>query len=201
MRIGILGGSFDPVHYGHLLLAESCRETCQLDEVRFVPAAVPPHKQGSELSPAAQRVEMLQLAIGGHPAFTVWDVELRRGGLSFTVDTLKELRKERPDDELFFLMGADSLRDLPSWRQPEVICELAGLIVVRRPGSEQLNWDMLRDVTSPENILRYEDHAVEMPLIELSSTEIRQRVRKGRSIRYRTPRAVEKYIETAGLYL
>src|SRR6185295_4732710 len=93
-RLGIFGGSFDPVHYGHLLLAECCREQCRLDEVWFVPAAVPPHKQGRELTPAEQRIEMLQLAIGGHTAFKVSRLEIDRGGVSFTVDTLAELRRE-----------------------------------------------------------------------------------------------------------
>ena len=200
MRIGIFGGSFDPVHYGHLILAETCRESCHLDEVRLVPAAVPPHKLDMKRAPNEHRLEMLQLAVGGHPAIVVWDVELRRGGISYSVDTLRTLREERPQDELFFLLGADSLFDLPHWRQPEVICELACLVVVSRPGSEPVNMDSLAGIASADQISRYRDHLVEMPLIGLSSTDLRHRVQEGLSIRYRTPRAVEKYIETAGLY-
>jgi nicotinate-nucleotide adenylyltransferase len=200
MRIGILGGSFDPAHYGHLLLAETCREWCHLDEVWLVPAAVPPHKLGNDRAPDAQRFEMLQLAIGGHPSITASDVELRRGGLSYTVDTLRSLRSEQPKDELFLLMGADCLHDLPNWREPEVICELACLVVVARLGSQPVDLDLLSGIATDEQIARFRDHLVEMPLIELSSTEIRRRVRQRRSIRYRTPRAVEKYIQNEGLY-
>ena len=118
MRIGIFGGSFDPVHYGHLLLAEMCREQCELDEVRLVPAAIPPHKQGKGRAADEHRLEMLNLAVGGHQSIVAWDVELQRGGVSYTIDTLRTLRAEQPEDELFFLMGADSLFDLPSWREP-----------------------------------------------------------------------------------
>src|SRR4029077_3920571 len=119
MRLGLLGGSFDPVHYGHLILAESCREQCRLDAVWFVPAAIPPHKQNNKLSAPANRIEMLKLAIGGHEAFSVYTGEIDRGGVSYTVDTLQQLHDQEPQCELFFLMGADSLADLPTWRQPE----------------------------------------------------------------------------------
>ncbi len=114
MRLGLYGGSFDPVHYGHLLLAESCREQCRLDAVWFAPASIPPHKQGRTLSQAADRIEMLKLAIGGHEPFTVFTGEVDRGGVSYTVDTLAQLHEELPSAELFFLMGADSLADLPT---------------------------------------------------------------------------------------
>lgn len=200
MRIGVFGGSFDPVHYGHLLLAETCRESCQLDEVRLIPAAVSPHKTSQDRVPGAQRMEMLQLAIGGHPSISAWDIELRRGGLSYTVDTLRTLRSEQPNDELFFLMGADCLHDLPTWREPAAICQLACPIVVGRAGSPPVDLERLSGIATAEQIARIRDHWVEMPLIELSSSEIRRRVREQRSIRYRTPRAVEKYIETEGLY-
>lgn len=134
MRLGIYGGTFDPIHYGHLLLAECCREQCQLDQVWFMPAEVPPHKQAQPLTAGRQRVEMLQLAIGGHEAFAVSRLELERGGVSFTVDTLAQLHQEDPTRELFLLLGADSLLDLPNWREPERICSLATLVVVGRPG-------------------------------------------------------------------
>ena len=119
MRLGIFGGSFDPVHYGHLLLAESCREQCRLDEVWFVPAAAPPHKRSRELTAGQHRIEMLRLAVGGHAAFQVSTLEIERGGLSYTVDTLAEIQQHQPAAELFLLMGADSLVDLPSWREPD----------------------------------------------------------------------------------
>src|SRR5262245_26343708 len=133
MRLGLFGGSFDPVHYGHLLLAETCRESAQLDQVWFVPAAVSPHKQGHSVTVAAHRIQMLRLAIAGHSPFDVCDYEIARGGVSYTVDTLEEVRKKLPDAELFLLMGADSLADFPTWRQPERICELALPLIVHRP--------------------------------------------------------------------
>jgi nicotinate-nucleotide adenylyltransferase len=200
MRLGLFGGSFDPVHYGHLLLAECCREQCRLDAVWFVPAAVPPHKQDQTLSPAADRIEMLKLAIGGHDVFDVYTGEIDRGGVSYTVDTLAQLHEESPDTELFFLMGADSLADLPTWREPQKICDLAIPIVVRRAGSPEPDDSALAKFMPPERLAIAREHRVEMPVIDLSATEIRRRVATGKGIRYRTPRAVEKYIEAQGLY-
>lgn len=200
MRWGIFGGSFDPVHYGHLLLAESCREHCALDRVWFVPAATPPHKRDRMLASAQQRVEMLQLAIAGHPVFDVSTVEIDRGGLSYTVDTLAAFHEQKADAELFLLMGADTLEDLPHWRQPERICELALPVVVRRPGAGAIDVGGLDAVVSPERQQQIAEAVTEMPLVGFSSSDIRQRVRQGRSIRYLTPRAVEKYIEHRQLY-
>lgn len=200
MRLGLFGGTFDPVHYGHLLLAESCREQCRLDAVWFLPAAVPPHKRARELTPAAARIEMLELAIAGHPAFSVSRYEADRGGVNYTADTLAHFRREDPEGELFFLLGADMLHDLPNWREPARVCELATAIVVRRSGADPVDFDWLSQVLSAEAIDRIRRHQVEMPEIGISSTEIRRRAAAGRSIRYQTPRAVEKYIETHRLY-
>ena len=200
MRLGILGGTFDPVHYGHLLLAECCREQCRLDAVWFLPAAVPPHKQDRELTPANQRIEMLELAIAGNPAFSVSRYETDRGGVNYTVDTLTHIRDEDPSRELFFLLGADMLLDLPHWRNAPRVCELALPIVVRRPGSSPIDFDCLRGMASPERIERIRRHQVEIPEIGISSTDLRHRVHSGQSIRYRVPRAVEMYIETHGVY-
>jgi len=200
MRLGLFGGSFDPVHYGHLLLAECCREQCRLDEVWFVPAAVPPHKQDRRLSPAEARVEMLELAIAGHEAFSVNRYEVDRGGVSYTVDTLRHVRGEYPEGEPFLLMGADMLHDLPHWREADQICRLAIPAVVSRPGPGRPNFELLAGFTPPERIAMARQHEVDMPQIELSSKEIRHRVADGLSIRYQTPRAVEKYIETHQLY-
>lgn len=200
MRLGLFGGTFDPVHYGHLLLAEYCREQCRLDEVWFLPAATPPHKQTRQLAPAAARIDMLALAIGGHESFSVRTIEIERGGVSYTVDTLAELRAGDKERELFFLMGADSLIDLPTWREPARICELAIPVVVRRPGASPPDFSLLAALVSRGRLAEIEAHTVEMPPIGLSSSEIRRRVATGRSIRYQTPRAVEKYIEAQGLY-
>jgi nicotinate-nucleotide adenylyltransferase len=200
MRLGLYGGSFDPAHYGHLLLAECCREQCRLDTVWFAPAAVPPHKQDRQLSPVADRIEMLKLAIGGHEAFSLYLGEVERGGVSYTVDTLEKLRAEHSGDEWFLPMGADSLADLPNWRKPERICELAIPVVVRRMGSPEPDDTVLGKLMSPERLTIARESRVTMPVIELSASDIRRRIAAGQSIRYRTPRAVEKYIETHGLY-
>src|SRR5262245_16024054 len=134
MRLGIFGGSFDPVHTGHLILAEQCREQARLDRVLFVPAARPPHKT-RELTPFHHRAEMRTLAIAGNPAFVVDELEKDRPGPSFTADTLEQLHQREPEAELWLILGADSLFDVPRWYRPERILELAGLLVVGRPGS------------------------------------------------------------------
>lgn len=203
MRVGLLGGSFDPVHLGHLLLAECSREQLALDEVWFLPAAVPPHKQGVALTPAVQRVEMLELAIAGNAGFRVGTHEVDRGGVNFTVDTLTHLHGQHPEHEWFFLMGADSLVDFPTWREPGRVAELAVIAVVQRafPGGQAaLDLTPLSGVVAEDRIERIRRHRVEMPRIDLSASDLRQRLAAGKSIRYRTPRAVEKYIETHGLY-
>jgi nicotinate-nucleotide adenylyltransferase len=200
MRLGILGGTFDPVHYGHLLLAECCREQCQLDAVWFLPAAVPPHKQDRELTPAPQRIEMLDLAIAGNRAFSVCRFETDRGGVNYSVDTLAHFREEDPSRELFLLVGADMFLDLPHWRSTARVCELAVPVVVGRPGCGPIDFECLREIAGPERIELMRRHQVEMPEIGISGTELRRRVASGQSIRYRVPRAVEMYIKTHGLY-
>ncbi len=200
MRLGLFGGSFDPVHLGHLLLAESAREQGRLDRVLFLPAAVPPHKRGHQPVPARSRIEMLQLATGGHAAFEVNSFEVDRGGVSYTIDTLRHFRQTRPEAELFFLMGADMLHDLPNWREAGEVCRMAILLVVSRPGTPEPDFSLLADLTDSERVALFRQHQVKMPAIGISSTEIRHRVAAGRSIRYWAPRAVEKYIEAHTLY-
>ena len=200
MRLSLFGGTFDPVHYGHLLLAECAREQCRLDEVWFVPAAVAPHKQNESLTPVAQRIEMLELAVGGQASLRVSRIEADRGGVSFTVDTLGQLAAEDPGRQLFLIIGADTLEDLVNWREPQRVCELATLVVARRAGRPEPNFACLAGVASPERIAEFRRHEVEMPEMALASRELRERVATGRSIRFRTPRAVEEYIRAAGLY-
>jgi nicotinate-nucleotide adenylyltransferase len=200
MRLGIFGGSFDPVHLGHLMLAECCREQCALDQVWFVPAHVPPHKQGHTLTADQHRLQMLQLATAGYPAFAVSDRECQRGGVSYTVETLSALSDERPDDELFFLMGADSLSDLPGWRQSDRICQLAIPVVVRRQGSPEPDFRLIRELVPPARLATIQQNQVEMPVLDFSSTAIRAAVAAGRSIRFQTPAAVEQYILQHRLY-
>ncbi len=198
-RIGIFGGSFDPVHLAHLVLADRCREACDLDEVRFVPAADPPHKATGSLAPGEQRAEMLEFATAGLPEFVVDRRELRRDGKSYTVDTLAEFAAEEPGAELFFLMGADSLRDLPTWREPERILELATVVAVNRGEQPDPDLDPIRTQLSEAATDRI--RIVEIPAFEISSTDVRERVARDASIRFVVPRAVEAYIAERGLYV
>ena len=200
MRIGILGGSFDPVHYGHLLLAECCREDCQLDQVWFVPTAISPHKLSRTPAPTKARIAMLELVVGGRQEFVVCQLEALRGGISYTVDTLEMIASQQPEADLFFLLGADALQDLPRWRQPARICQLALPVVIRRGGLAEPDWELLQGIVPENRLMQARQHQVQMPGVDLSSSEIRRRVRTGLSIRYQTPRAVEMYIQTHGLY-
>ena len=200
MRLGIFGGSFDPVHYGHLLVAETCCQQRKLDRVVFVPAAVPPHKQQWQLTSARQRLEMLELAIAGNERFEVSTIEVERGGVSYSVDTLSALAEEHPQATLFFLMGADSLCDLPTWREPQRLCQLAIPLVACRADTPEPDLSTLARLVDEDRLGEIRRHQVTMPIVEFSSTDLRRRVAAGESIRYRTPRAVQKYIETHGLY-
>lgn len=200
MRVGVFGGTFDPVHLGHLILAEQCREQAALDQVLFVPALLPPHKQRQSLTPFSQRVEMLQLAISGHSAFRIDELEKDRAGPSYTVDTLTQLHQQRPSDEFCFIIGSDSLHDLHLWYQPKRILELATLLVVARADfsvfpTMELKRSLQLDDAFP---LRYQ--VIEMPLITIASRDIRQRIGEGRSVRYLIPRAVEMYVAEKNLY-
>lgn len=198
MRLGLFGGTFDPVHWGHLLMAEQCREQCRLDQVWLLPAGSPPHKTGAEISTGKQRAEMLEFAIAGHEALLVNRMELDREGKTYTVDTLRQLHAEHPEDELFFIIGGDSLTDLPTWREPEVIAELATIVAVNRGDRPLPGRDNLKKHLGEKIAARVE--LVTMPGIDLSSTDIRRRIREGKSIRYMVPRAVEVYIAEHGLY-
>ncbi len=200
MRLGIFGGTFDPIHYGHLLLAESCREALLLERVLFLPAAVSPLKQDTPPAGTQQRLQMVRLAIGGHEPFVVSSFEIDRGGVSYTVDTLQAVRQEHPHDELFFLLGADALESLAQWYQPAEICQLAQLVPVNRGHQSAVKPEQLTPPLTPETVSQILAHQVSMPAIELASTDIRQRVAQGMSIRYRVPPAVEAYIRAEGLY-
>jgi nicotinate-nucleotide adenylyltransferase len=197
MRLGIFGGTFDPVHYGHLLLAESCRETLSLDEVWFLPAARSPHKPRAVMADDRDRLAMVELAIAGHPAFRASPLELDRGGASYTVDTLQQLREEDARRELFLLVGADSLIDFPTWRSPERILELATVVAVNRGRSTVETGPLVRALG---NAALARIRLIDMPGIDISATDIRERVAAGRSIRYLTPRSVEAYIHQHALY-
>ena len=200
MRLGIYGGSFDPVHFGHLRLAECCRDQCPLDRVWFLPAAVPPHKPDGLDTSGHDRAAMLEAALAECKGLEVCSLELERGGVSYTVDTLAEIAAERPEAELFWLLGADMLVDLPTWYRPEEICRLATPLVVGRPNAPEPDFERLSGALSPERIDEIRSQQIEMPPVDASSTGIRRRVARGESIDDLTPRAVAEYIAEHGLY-
>ncbi len=201
MRIGIFGGTFDPIHLGHLVLAEQCWEQCRLDEVWFVPAALPPHKLDATISSAKARSEMIEFAIAGNPAFKLSSIELNRSGPSYTVTTLEELTASDPSRELFLLIGADSVRDLPTWREPRRILELATVVAVNRGRAAVAQAETVQILTEQLGIdASGRVQFVEMPGIDTSATDIRNRVADGLSVRYLVPRAVEMYLRENGLY-
>lgn len=198
MKIGIFGGTFDPVHLAHLVLAETCLEFFELDQVRFVPASTPPHKQEGGITSAKQRIAMLEFATAGIPEFVVDQRETKRGGVNFTCETLAEFRSEFPEDELFFLMGSDSLHDLPTWKEPETIASLATIVAVNRgPISDEQMQSFLAPLSPP---VKESVRLVSMPGIEIASRDLRERVTNHRSIRFLTPRPVERYILENGVY-
>jgi nicotinate-nucleotide adenylyltransferase len=200
MRIGLFGGSFDPIHQGHLIHAERCREEAQLEQVWFVPCAMSPHKLDGAHGTDRQRTEMIELAIGGHESFVLCKLELERGGVSYTVETLQQVRTTDPEGELFLIIGDDSLESFDKWREPGRICELAVPIVINRPGSGQVDLAGLKQYVSEDRYEQIVRAQIDSPNIEISSTDIRNRIRNGKSIRYLTPRPVEKYIETNKVY-
>ena len=191
MRLGLLGGTFDPIHLGHLILAEQARDALGLDRTLLMPAARPPHKPVRPITPYPDRYRMLELAVAGSPGLEVSDLERVADRPSYTGETLTRLREELgASAELWLIVGGDSLRDLPSWREPERIFELARLAVLARPGET-------------ENPSRPPGAKVDWlggARIRLSSSEIRQRVSGGRSIRFLVPEPVREYIEREGLY-
>ena len=203
MRYGILGGTFDPIHLGHLLLAEECLEILALDKVLFVPAGQPWLKAGQPLTAAIHRLRMVELATADNPHFEVLRWEVERPGPSYTVDTLERLRREwGADAELHFILGLDALADFPRWKDPERILQLANLAVVPRPGyvAEGDGDDIIAGIKS-----RYPAYAdritiLAVAIIAISATDLRRRVAVGQSLRYRTPAAVGEYIGEKGLY-
>ena len=199
MRLGILGGTFDPPHVGHLILAEEARQALELEQVLFVPAGAPWRKAGQELSPREDRLAMVQLAVGDSPHFAVSILEIEREGPSYTAETLAALHQQLPDDsEIFFIVGQDSLADLPNWRQPQRIISLARLAVAVRTDWEAAKADALeKEVPGISQRLVW----LNMPRIDISSTAVRDRVRQGISIRDWVPPAVEEYIRQHGLYV
>jgi nicotinate-nucleotide adenylyltransferase len=189
--LGILGGTFDPPHIGHLIAAQDVRTALSLGRVLFVPAAEPPHKRGQAVTPAALRLAMLRAAVADVDGFDVSDIELRREGPSYSVDTLRQLRASNPETRLFFIIGADQFRELHTWHAPEEVARLARLVVMDRGN------------LTPENMaspLDVEYETVRVTRVDVSSTLLRGRVKANEPIRFLVPAAVEEIIRREGLY-
>jgi nicotinate-nucleotide adenylyltransferase len=187
VRIGIFGGSFDPIHIGHLIVVEAAADALALDLVHLIPARMQPFKAGSMKAGPDHRVAMARLAIQDNPRMVLDLREIQRDGPSYTVDSLRELRDEKPGDELCLLIGADAARDISQWHEAEEIARLATIVVLSRPGVEQ----------SEDNIFK---RFIEVPAIGVSATDVRDTARRGGSLRYLVPAAVAAYIESHGLY-
>jgi nicotinate-nucleotide adenylyltransferase len=188
-NIGLLGGTFDPPHLAHLVLAQTALDELKLDEVWFIPAFRPPHKRGETISSFAHRLQMLRLAVRGNKHFKVLTIEKEKGGLSYTVETLPLLRQKHPHAHFFLLLGSDNLSELSTWKEPEKVFSMAQPVFAHRPLTE-------------EKLPVWLEHAVWLsnPRIEISATDLRKRIRAGRSIRYLVPEGVGRYIRKKGLY-
>jgi nicotinate-nucleotide adenylyltransferase len=194
--IGILGGTFNPPHMGHLVMAQEALDQLDLDRVVFMPVAVPPHKEAREDPGAGARLDLCRLAVAGDERFEVSTLELERGGASFTVDTLRELHDIEPEHDLTFIVGGDMAQSLPAWREPEAILALARLAVAEREGVRRADIARRLDPLHGGDRVAFFD----MPRIDVSSSTIRRRVAEGRPIRYLVPDAVAAAIAEHGLY-
>jgi nicotinate-nucleotide adenylyltransferase len=197
-KVGILGGTFDPIHYGHLVIAEDCWHQLELDEVLFVPAGDPPHKRGRLISPVVDRVKMVTLAIAGNPHFRLSRADVDRPGVSYSVDMVAQLRAELGlEARLFFIIGGDALADLPSWREPDRLAEMCQIVAVNRPGYP------LFDLTQLDSSIPHASERIiqlVVPSLNIAASDLRHRVAEERPIRYMTPDAVVRYIHERGLY-
>lgn len=196
MRLALFGGTFDPVHYGHLRLAEEACEAANLERVLFMPAHTSPFRTAERLSDPEHRLQMLRLATKDNPRFEVSDIEIQRGGVSYTIDTVRTLRQQYPNAELFLILGADALQGFTAWREPDVIAQECGLLVGVRP-----HYDLQATLAQLPDPIRQRVQPVPMTPLGISASDLRQRVRQGRSIRYLTPPHVIEYIQQHRLYL
>lgn len=196
-QVGLFGGTFDPIHIGHLIIAEEVRTRLGLDRMIFIPAGLPPHKLDQAITAPQHRLEMVRLAIADNSHFAVSRVDIDRFGPSYTVDTVRLfLDGWGAHTELYFLMGADSLVELPTWRQPDRLMRLCRIVAVGRPGYRVELAELDRLLPGAANLIRMMD----TPIVDISSTDIRRRVQQGRTIRYLVPAAVERYIVEHRLY-
>jgi nicotinate-nucleotide adenylyltransferase len=197
LRVGVLGGTFDPIHIGHLILAEEARDQLKLDRVYFVPAGNPPHKQGRRLAPVAERVQMTELAVAGNDAFRVSRVDADRAGPHYTIDMVQIIQGQLPPGcELFFLMGFDSLTELPTWHEPARLIAACHLVALTRHDID-VDWAKL-EAALPG--IRQRVTILDMPELEIASHQLQERIREGRSIRYLVPEPVRQYITREGIY-
>ena len=190
-KIGILGGTFDPIHMGHLVLAEQVKEKLKLDRIIFIPCLRSPHKTRQKLSPAKDRLHMVRLALQDNPSFSVSDIELKRKGVSYTVDTLRELKRLHPGSQIYFLTGSDVVNELGAWKDPEKIYKLAKMVIAVRPGFDQFD---------PEDHFAKKSILVEITGLDISSSKLRNMAKRGKSIKYLVPLEVEQYIRKKRLY-
>lgn len=199
-RIGIMGGTFDPIHYGHLVAAETVGYTYQLDQVIFVPIGTPPHKNQRQVSDAEHRYNMCLLATNSNPLFSVSDLEISREGVTYTVDTLKELKKRYQRTEFYFITGADAIEQIESWKEPGKLLRLCSFIGVTRPS---FNKKQLESQISflQEKYEAKKIHMVEVPALAISSSQIRESTKGKKSIKYLLPESVEQYIYKYKLYI
>ena len=197
-KIGIMGGTFDPIHNGHLLIAENAFEQLSLDEVRFIPTGRSPHKQGKKITAGAHRLRMVELAIADNPAFAADDRELRSDELSYSYLTLQKMRKNAPDDEFYFIMGGDSLRDFKTWYHPERICSCATLVAAIRDDCDRDHLSTYADEL--KQLFSADVRLIQTPNLSVASSELRRRVAAGETIRYQVPESVRAYIEKNHLY-
>lgn len=200
MRLGVFGGSFDPVHNGHVALARSCRDQAGLHEVWLTPAAVQPHKRHGPAAGDDDRLAMLRLAVEDEPGMRVSSLEVDRGGVSYTAHTLRMVAEQMPDATRYLLMGADTLNDLPSWRAPDEVLALATPLVVHRAGEPPPDFEGLGPLLDADRLELVRRSLVEMPAMEVSSSEVRGRVARGESIDELVPPRVAKWIRYRGLY-
>lgn len=191
MNLGIFGGTFDPPHLGHLIVAASVQEQLALEIVLFVPVSLAPHKPDGTFASSSHRLKMVQLAVNGNPRFRVSDVEVRRGGTSYTIDTLHTLRSLYPADKLFLIIGTDNLQIFRSWKEPEEVLKASSVVVINRHGFDR---------SATENEIANRVRFIQVPAVEISGTDIRERIRTGRSVRYLVPDSVRAYIEENHLY-
>lgn len=197
-KIGIMGGTFNPIHMAHLILAENAYEQLKLDKVLFMPSKKPPHKLKENITADEHRLKMVQLAIEGNPHFEVSAVELKREGTTYTAETLEQLKAEYPEDEFYFILGADSLFQMEDWWRPDTIFELAHIVAAVRDHVKDR--EMKEQVTYLYNKFKADIHLLDTPNMDISSKKLREDLKTGKSIRYYIPDAVLKYIKKHHLY-